>query len=113
MKIAAYFLSAALGLLGLLFVVAAGQGNAIVRVVIGVVCLGAAAAIVALVRLRPQQHIHEMKIDLSGDVSLQDLTCRHCGGSLGEKSLHVEAGAVFVHCEYCGAQYQLEEAPKW
>jgi transcription elongation factor Elf1 len=46
-------------------------------------------------------------------VKLQDLTCRSCGATLSQKSLQVQAGAVFVHCEYCGAAYQLEEQPKW
>ena len=53
------------------------------------------------------------KIDLSGDVKLQDLTCRACGGTLGKESVIVKAGAVFVNCQYCGATYQIEEAPKW
>ena len=115
MNIAAYVLSALLGLLGVVFLLAAGQGNAIVRLSIGLVCLAAAVALVVLARLRPiQQTIsRNVKIDLSGDVSLEDLTCRRCSGSLSSQSVHVKAGAVFVHCEFCDAQYQLEEAPKW
>lgn len=115
MKIAAYVLSGLLGLLGIVFLLAAGQGNAVMRLIIGLVCLAAAVSLVVLVRLRPirQTHTHHVQIDLSGDVSLEDLTCRRCGGSLGSQSVHVKAGAVFVHCEFCDAQYQLEEAPKW
>jgi hypothetical protein len=114
-KIVVYLLAGGLALLGLLFVVAAGQGNAITRVVIGVVCLGAAVALVALVRLKPthQTHVHHTKLDLSGDVSLQEITCKQCGAALSEKSISVTAGAVFVKCEFCSAEYQLEEAPKW
>ncbi len=115
MKIVVYLLAAGLACLGLLFVVAAGQGNALVRIAIGIICLGAAVALAALVRLKPthQTHVHHTRLDLSGDVSLQDLTCKQCGGSLGEKSISVKAGAVFVTCEFCSAEYQLEEAPKW
>jgi hypothetical protein len=115
LKIVVYLMAAGLALLGLLFVVAAGQGNAVVRVVIGVVCLGAAAALVALVRLKPthETHVHHTKLDLSGDVSLQEITCNKCGAALSEESLKVTAGAVFVKCEFCSAEYQLEEAPKW
>ncbi|MCA9122397.1 MAG: hypothetical protein H6822_17760 [Planctomycetaceae bacterium] len=113
MKIAIYFLAVALGLLGLLFLVAAGQGNALPRIAIGLVCLLAAGAIVALSRLQPAQHTHISKVDLSGDVALEQLTCQQCGGSLGKDSVTLQAGAVFVNCEYCGAQYQLEEAPRW
>ena len=115
MKALLYVLAGILGLLGLVFLAAAGQGNAIVRVIIGAILLGAAGAIVALSRLKPTQttHVYQQKIDLSGDVAVQDLKCKSCGGSLSEKSVTVSAGAVFVSCEYCGAQYQLEEAPKW
>jgi len=114
-KIVVYMLALVLAALGLLFVVAAGQGHAIVRIVIGIVCIGAAATLVALVRLKPthETHVHHTKLDLSGDVSLQEITCRQCGASLSEKSVSLKAGAVFVKCEYCAAEYQLEEAPKW
>ena len=40
-------------------------------------------------------------------------TCRNCGSTLTAKSVRVEAGAVFINCEFCGTSYQLEEAPKW
>ena len=115
MKIVVYLLAVGLAILGLLFVVAAGQGNVVVRVIIGVVCLGAAAALIALSRLTPTQttHVHHTKLDLSGDVSLQEITCKQCGAALSEKSVSVKAGAVFVKCEFCSAEYQLEEAPKW
>jgi phosphoribosylformylglycinamidine synthase len=26
---------------------------------------------------------------------------------------YVRAGAIFITCEFCGADYQLEEQPKW
>ncbi len=115
MKFLVYGLAVALGLLGLLFVLAGGAGNAVARIAIGVVCLLAAAVLVALARLRPiqQTHVHRHQLDLSGDVSLEDLTCKSCGASLSDKSVRVEAGAVFVNCEFCHAAYQLEEAPKW
>ena len=113
MRIVVYALSSMLALLGLLFVVAAGQGNSIARIIIGVICLAAAAAMVAAVRMKPVAHIHHTKLDLSGDVSLQEITCNKCGATLSEKSLRIAAGAVFVKCEFCGAEYQMEEAPKW
>jgi len=114
-KVVVYLLAAGLAILGLLFVVAAGQGNAVARIAIGVVCLGAAAALVALVRLKPtyETHVHQTKLELSGDVSLEKITCQQCGATLSETSVSVKAGAVFVKCEFCGAEYQLEEAPKW
>jgi uncharacterized Zn-finger protein len=32
---------------------------------------------------------------------------------LSKENLEVKAGAIFVECPYCGASYQIEEAPKW
>ena len=115
MKVIVYLLAVFLALVGLVFIFAAGEGNALVRIVIGAVCIGAAGALVALVKLKPIQetHVHHSKLDLSGDVSVEQFTCNQCGATLSDSSVNVSAGAVFVHCEHCGTQYQIEEAPKW
>lgn len=113
MKLIAYPLAALLGLLGFLFVVGA-QGQ-VLRLAVGVVLMLAAGALVWLAQQRPKQMTTTVvqQIDLSGNVNLEDLTCRQCGASLGRQSVSVQAGAVFIHCEYCGASYQLEEEPRW
>lgn len=113
MKLIAYPLAAALGLLGILFVV--GMQGQWLRLVVGVVLLVAAGALIWLALQTPKQSTTTVvqKIDLSGDVNLQEMTCRSCGGSLGRESVTVKAGAVFVNCEFCGTAYQLEEEPKW
>jgi hypothetical protein len=113
MKLVAYPLAALLAALGLMFVVGA-QGQT-VRIVVGVVLLAAAGALIWLALQQPKAAVTTLvqKIDLSGDVKLQDLTCRACGGTLGKESVTVKAGAVFVNCQYCGATYQIEEEPKW
>jgi hypothetical protein len=53
------------------------------------------------------------KIDFSGDVQLEKLTCRNCGGALSSENITMLAGAPVVHCPYCQTSYQLEEKPKW
>lgn len=113
MRILAYLLAAALAFFGLVFIVGS-QGQAL-RLVVGAVLLIAAGALVYLMRVqpRPSQTTIVQKIDLSGNVNLQNLTCKNCGGRLTEKSISVKAGAVFINCEYCGTAYQLEEEPKW
>jgi len=113
MKLVAYPLAALLAVLGLMFVVGA-QGQAM-RIVVGVVLLAAAGVLIWLALQQPKQSTTTVvqKIDLSGDVKLQDLTCRACGGTLGKESVAAKAGAVFVNCQYCGATYQIEEEPKW
>jgi hypothetical protein len=113
MKLVAYPLAALLAVGGLIYV--AGAQGQVMRIVVGVVLWAAAGALVwlALQKPKPSTTTVVQKIDLSGDVNLQELTCRSCGGSLSKKSISVSAGAVFVHCEFCGAAYQLEEEPKW
>jgi hypothetical protein len=112
-KLIAYPLAALLGVLGLIFIVGA-QGQAM-RVVVGLILLAAAAALIVLALLKPKPSVTTVvqKIDLSGEVKLQNLTCRSCGGTLGKESISVRAGGVFVNCQYCGATYQIEEEPKW
>jgi hypothetical protein len=113
MKLVAYPLAALLGLLGIVFIV--GSQGLVMRVIVGVVLMAAAGALVWLALQRPKQITTTVvqKIDLTGDVNLQDMTCRACGGSLAKESVTVKAGAVFVNCQYCSAAYQLEEEPKW
>jgi len=41
------------------------------------------------------------------------MKCQSCQGALGKDNLVVKAGAIFVDCPYCGASYQIEEAPRW
>jgi len=53
------------------------------------------------------------KIELSGDINLESLTCRNCGGALSSKDVTMVAGAPVVNCPYCGTSYQLAEEPKW
>ena len=115
MKILAVIIAVVLGLLGLLFLVAAGQGNAIPRVAIGALCLLAAVALVAMTWLKKSTvtHVQKLELDLSGDVKLENLTCRQCSAQLSSDAITYKAGTVFVHCPFCGANYQIEEAPKW
>jgi hypothetical protein len=111
MKLVAYPLAVLLGLLGFVFVVGA-QGLA-TRMVVGIILWVAAGALVWLARKMPQTTNIVQKIDLSGDVHLEGMTCRSCGGTLSKKSITVNAGAVFINCEFCNATYQIEEEPKW
>ncbi len=111
MKLVAYPLAAVLAALGLMFIVGA-QGQPM-RLVVGVVLLAAAGALIWLALQQKSETTIVQKIDLSGDVKLEQLTCKSCGGTLGKDSVSVRAGGVFVNCQYCGATYQIEEEPKW
>jgi hypothetical protein len=113
MKVVVYGLAGMLGVLGLIFIV--GSVGQVGRIVVRVVLLAAAGVLVYLTRVQPQQTQVTMvqKIDLSGDVNLEEIRCRSCNAPLSKDEITVEAGAIMVSCGHCGATYQFEEAPKW
>jgi len=113
MKLVAYPLAAVVGFFGLMFI-AGARGN-IWSIVVGIVLFAAAIALVwiAMQKPKPIETTLIQKIDLSGDVNLQEMKCRSCGGTLGKESISVKAGGIYINCQYCDAQYQIEEAPKW
>ncbi len=113
MKLVTYLIAAVVALFGLMFIIGA-QGQ-VMRFVVGIVLLGAAGVLIYLTRVQPKKEeiTHVQKIDLTGDVRLEAMKCTSCGGALGKDNLIVRAGAIFVDCPYCGASYQIEEAPKW
>ncbi|MFO0943438.1 MAG: hypothetical protein U0930_22105 [Pirellulales bacterium] len=108
-------IAALLGLFGIMFFFAAGQGNALVRLIIGSGCIMAALAMMHLAKMRPIQetHIHKMELDLPGKVDLKNTECKSCGATLDSGAVKVVGGVVQVSCPYCGTSYELEEAPKW
>ena len=111
MQILVYILAGFLALLGVVFIVGA-QGQSI-RIVIGVILLLGGGGLIGLLRLRPRHTTVSQKVDVSGDIALKQLKCRSCGGTLGNDSIEVKAGAVFVDCAFCGASYRLEEDVRW
>lgn len=113
MEIVTYLIAAILAFFGFMFVV--GSQGQFIRIVVGLILFVAAGVLVYLTRVRPKKEevTHIQQIDLSGDVQLEQLKCRSCGGALSKENLEVKAGAIFVECPYCGASYQIEEAPKW
>jgi len=87
-----------------------GVGN----LVIGVISTAFGLGIAWYVNRKPlpdQKVTYE--VELSGDVNLEDLKCKNCGGALSAKNIKMVAGAPWVECPYCGATYQIEEKPKW
>ncbi len=113
MRIVSYLLAAAVAVLGFIFLV--GSQGQLSRLIIGVVLLGTAAVIVYLGRtvVAPKEVSTTQKIDLSGDVSLEEFRCKSCNAPLSKEQIAVKAGAIFVECDHCGATYQVEEEPKW
>jgi DNA-directed RNA polymerase subunit RPC12/RpoP len=118
-KIIGYIVAAILIFFGVLFVWAAfspeGEGG---WILVGVISVAIGLGIIALIKFRepkpaqPPQEIVQ-KIDLSGDIELETLKCRKCGGELQKDSISIREGAIFIDCPYCGSAYQMVEEPKW
>ncbi len=113
MRVISYLLAIAVAILGFIFLV--GNQGQVTRIVIGVILLIAAGVIVYLGRSASSSAGATLtqKIDLSGDVSLEEFRCRSCNAPLKKEQIEVKAGAIFVECDHCGATYQVEEEPKW
>jgi hypothetical protein len=54
-----------------------------------------------------------LNIDLPGDVNLDSMKCKSCGGALTMDAITMVAGSPVVSCPYCNTTYQLTEDPKW
>jgi Zn finger protein HypA/HybF involved in hydrogenase expression len=106
-----YALALVLGLLGLAFLV--GYQGQVGRLFLGVVLLVTAFVVFWLGRAKAPERTIVQKIDLTGDVSREQLKCKNCSAALDEKSVEMHEGAILVKCPYCGTSYQLQEAPKW
>lgn len=116
-KTVAYIIAAILILFGVLFIWAtfSPEGNT-GWLVVGIISVAIGLALIFLAgRKRPvgEKQDVNVKIDLSGDVNLDTLKCKSCGGTLTSENIKMVAGAPFVTCPFCGTTYQLTEEPKW
>jgi len=113
MRLVSFILAGMLGGLGLLFLI--GNQGLAGRLLLGGLLIVIALALLVILRLQPrvEKHFIQQKVELSGDMRLQDLKCQACSAPLSRDNLIVRAGALFVDCHHCRATYQFEEAPKW
>ncbi|MBN1335139.1 MAG: hypothetical protein JXB39_04205 [Deltaproteobacteria bacterium] len=111
MRIASTLLAVATGLLGLVFLV--GSQGQVHRIAVGGVLLAAALALVALPRLRPRRVEVVQRIDLPPETALKSLVCSSCGAPLSGPDLLVKAGTPWARCPHCGAEFEIQEAPRW
>ena len=120
MRIIGYIAAAILIFFGVLFIWAAFSDQ--ISQKWGTMAVGAVSALIGLALIwlggrmgkkAAQEVTVVQKIDFSGDVALEKLTCRSCGGTLSSENITMLAGAPVVNCPYCKTSYQLEEKPKW
>jgi Na+/melibiose symporter-like transporter len=121
LRIIAYIGAAILILFGVLFVLAAFSPQSptpIGWMITGVMLVVIGFGLIWLAGVRGKREAQAkqeliQKIELSGDINLEKLTCRNCGGALSSDNIKMVAGAPVVTCPYCGTSYQLTEEPKW
>ena len=116
-KTVAYIIAAILIFFGVLFIWATfSPEGKLGNLVVGVISAAIGLVLIFLAgRKRPGSEKQDVnvKIDLSGDVNLDTLKCKSCGGTLTSENIKLVAGAPFVTCPYCNTTYQLTEEPKW
>ena len=117
-RVIGYIAAAILIFFGVLFVWGAFSPDGSVGwILVGIVSIAAGFGLIWLTGRRARQAAQAatvvQKIELSGDVNLEKMTCRNCGGTLSSENIKVITGAPFVNCPYCNTSYQLNEEPKW
>ena len=116
--IAAAFLIA----LGLMFLIAFTVSQQVGVIVAGLVMIGIGIVVLLILfvwRKPTQVRITErtevvQKVDLSGELTQEELKCNSCGAELDKRAVTVDpSGAVVISCPYCNSVYHLAEQPKW
>jgi membrane-bound ClpP family serine protease len=54
-----------------------------------------------------------MKVELPGQIGMETVKCKSCGGVIASENIQIVNGAPVVTCQYCHTVYQLTEEPKW
>ena len=118
-KVIAYIIAGILIFFGVLFIWGAFSPNGSVGwIPVGLITVGIGFGIIWFAsRSRGlaagnSQNV-TLKIDLPGNVNLDTLKCKSCGGVLTADNIKMVAGAPVVSCPYCKTTYQLTEEPKW
>ncbi|GIV66690.1 MAG: hypothetical protein AB1457_03560 [Chloroflexota bacterium] len=116
-KIIALIIGGILIFFGVLFIWGStGDQGTLGWIPIGVITVAIGLALVFLATRKsskPEETNVTVKIDLPGDVNLDVIKCRSCGGTLKPEDIKMVAGAPVVTCPYCHTTYQLTEEPKW
>ena len=117
MKTIAYIAAAILIFFGVLFIWGAFGGGATVgNIIIGIIYVLIGFGLIFWASRKKASEKEQnitVNIDMPGNVSMDTLKCKSCGGTLGPKDVTLVAGAPVVTCPYCNSTYQLTEEPKW
>jgi len=120
-----FIVSAILLVLGFLYILGSGAQNSsswlttgIFMVGISIVFTAAGIALIFFTRRAEKKETIQaqnvvLNVDLPGNVNMETIKCKSCGGALTSKDITLSAGAPIVTCPYCHTTYQLTEEPKW
>ena len=116
-KIILFIVAGILIFFGVLFIWGAtgDQGN-LAWIPIGIITVGIGLVMIFIAARKPaaeNQTNVTLKVDLPGNVNMDMIKCRSCGGTLKPEDIKMVAGAPVATCPYCGTTYQLTEEPKW
>jgi Na+/melibiose symporter-like transporter len=116
-RIIAYISAAILILIGVLFIMATfSPTGQLGWLVVGIIMVAIGFGLIWFASRKPKQEPDvnvTYKVDLSGDVNMETIKCKSCGGTLSPDNIKMVAGAPVVTCPYCSTTYQLTEEPKW
>ena len=116
-RIIAYISAAILILLGVLFIMATfSPTGQLGWLIVGIIMVAIGFGLIWFASRKPKQEPAvnvTYKVDLAGDVNMETIKCKSCGGALSPDNIKMVAGAPVVTCPYCGTTYQLTEEPKW
>jgi uncharacterized membrane protein len=117
LKIIAFVIAAGLFIFGLLFILGSGSSKSSGDFITGIVLIVISFVLIfvgtRIKQPKTEQTNVTVNVDLPGNVSMDTIKCKSCGGVLAPKDIKMVAGAPVVTCPYCGTSYQLTEEPKW
>ncbi len=118
MKIVAFIGAGLLILFGALMAIGATDpiNGQIGWLPIGLVLIGVGLVIIFFAARRkavaPTTNV-TLNVDLPGNVAMDEIKCKSCGGVLSAENITMVQGAPMVTCPYCHTVYQMTEDPKW
>ena len=116
-KIVAFIFAAILIFFGILFIWGSfsAQGGGGGWIIIGAISVAIGFGLIYFAARKPASSTTNvtLNIDLPGNVSMDTVKCKSCGGTITKDDIKMVAGAPMVTCPYCHTTYQLTEEPKW
>ncbi len=116
-RIIAYIVAAILIFFGVLFIWGStGDQGSVGWIPVGIISVAIGLVLIFWASRKPAQPADTnvtVNIDLPGDVNMDTIKCKACGGTLKPEDIKLVAGAPVVTCPWCHTTYQLTEEPKW